>query len=67
LAFRYGLPASCGVVLFRLSGSDPASDNQRMLSALASRGDWVGHFAVVEQDRIRIRPLPIAFPKDPSA
>jgi predicted nuclease of predicted toxin-antitoxin system len=27
LAFRSKLPASCGVVLFRLSGSDPDTDN----------------------------------------
>ena len=58
LAFRHGLPASCGVVLFRLSGTDPESDNQRAVDALESRSDWEGHFAVVEEDRIRIRPLP---------
>ena len=58
LAFRYGLPASCGVVLFRLSGTDPDSDNQRAVDALESQSDWEGHFAVVEEHRIRIRPLP---------
>ncbi len=58
LAFRFGLPADAGVVLFRLSGTDPESDNQRILEALAVRSDWEGHFTVVEQDRIRIRPLP---------
>jgi len=58
LAFRYGLPASCGVVLFRLSGADPDSDNQHILQVLESRADWEGHFTVVEYDRIRIRPLP---------
>jgi len=58
LAFRHGLPATCGVILLRLSGSDPESDSERALGALESRSDWEGHFAVVEQDRIRIRPLP---------
>jgi len=57
LAFRHGLPASCGVVLFRLSGTDPESDNQRAVDALESRSDWEGRFAVVEEDRIRMRPL----------
>jgi predicted nuclease of predicted toxin-antitoxin system len=57
LAFRSRLPASCGIVLFRLSGSDRDSDNERMLEALDSRKDWSGNFAVVTNDRIRMRPL----------
>ena len=58
LAFKAGLPASCGVVLFRLTGSGPNQDNARALAALTSRQDWGGHFAVVQDDRIRIRLLP---------
>lgn len=58
LAFRSGLPAQCGVVLFRLAGADPDCDNRRVLEVLESRSDWVGNFAVVTDDRIRIRPLP---------
>lgn len=58
LAFRAGLPATYGVVLFRIAWSDPASDNAFALSALTTRSDWRGVFAVVERDRIRIRPLP---------
>jgi predicted nuclease of predicted toxin-antitoxin system len=58
LAFKAGLPASCGVVLFRLTGSSPNQDNARALAALTSRQDWAGHFAVVQDDRIRIRLLP---------
>ncbi|HID24352.1 MAG TPA: hypothetical protein EYP14_18395 [Planctomycetaceae bacterium] len=58
LAFRYGLPANCGVILLRLSGADPESDNQHAIDALESRSDWEGCFAVVEGHRIRIRPLP---------
>src|SRR5262249_42729219 len=41
LAFRSRLPASSGVILFRLSGTDPHQDNQRMLEAIESRTDWV--------------------------
>jgi predicted nuclease of predicted toxin-antitoxin system len=58
LAFRYGLPARSGVVLFRLSGAGPESDARRILEVLETDVDWTGHFAVVTDDRIRIRPLP---------
>ncbi len=58
LAFRYQLPASCGVILFRLSGADPETDDRRALETLESRTDWAGHFSVVTNDRIRMRPLP---------
>lgn len=58
LAVRSKLPSDCGVLLFRLTGSTPEHDNARMVAAVASREDWVGCFAVVQDDRIRIRPLP---------
>lgn len=58
LTFSRKLPATCGIILFRLSGSDPESDNRRMLDVIDSREDWPGHFAVVTERRIRIRPLP---------
>jgi predicted nuclease of predicted toxin-antitoxin system len=58
LAWRLKLPADCGVVLFRLTGASPAEDNARALAALTSRSDWAGHFAIVQDDRIRLRVLP---------
>lgn len=58
LAYRYGLPATSGVILFRLSGSSPEEDNARALAALESGIDWVGSFSVVTDDRIRVRSLP---------
>ncbi|RJP37967.1 MAG: hypothetical protein C4547_04980 [Phycisphaerales bacterium] len=58
LAFRSRLPAACGVVLFRLTGASPSVDNARALAALAERRDWAGHVAVVQDDRVRMRPLP---------
>jgi hypothetical protein len=36
----------------------PDEDNQIALTALTSRDDWSGSFAVIESDRIRVRPLP---------
>lgn len=62
LAYRFRLPSQCGVVLFRFSGNDPKSDNQRVLEVLNSRTDWQGHFAVVDNWKIRIRPLPTSMP-----
>lgn len=58
LAFGSGLPAQCGVILLRLAGDGPVTDNRRALEAIESRDDWAGHFSVVSDDRIRMRPLP---------
>ncbi|MDW8326957.1 MAG: DUF5615 family PIN-like protein [Anaerolineales bacterium] len=58
LAFRAGLPASSGVVLFRISASSVDQTVRVIVAALESRVDWTGNFAVVEDDQIRITPLP---------
>ena len=58
LAYRYRLPASCGIILFRLSTLDPSTDIQRMLDVIESRSDWTGRYSVVTHDRIRMRSLP---------
>jgi len=58
LAFRSGLPAECGVVLFRLSLPTPEATARHAVAALCGREDWSVNFAVVEEHRIRIRPLP---------
>lgn len=58
LAFGKGLPATYGVILFRLAGDSPAVDNQRMVDVIQGRTDWYGQFTVVTDDRLRMRPLP---------
>ncbi|MGH7135857.1 MAG: DUF5615 family PIN-like protein [Pirellulales bacterium] len=58
LAFRWGLRAICGVALFRLHTQDPDYVLARVLDAFMNATDCIGHFAVVEDARIRIRPLP---------
>ena len=58
LAFRWGLPATCGVVLFRVSLPGPEAATRRIVEVLESRTDWHGRFAVAEENRTRIRPLP---------
>jgi predicted nuclease of predicted toxin-antitoxin system len=57
LAFRRGLPAKGGVILLRIRGS-PEMRIAIVVSALQSREDWADHFAVIENDRIRLTRLP---------
>jgi predicted nuclease of predicted toxin-antitoxin system len=58
LAFGAALPASCGVVLFRIRLTSPGQVAQRAVAVLESRADWAGHFAVVLDDRVRMTLLP---------
>lgn len=58
LAFRWSLPASSGIVLFRISAPSARHVAQTALVALESRTDWEGHFSVVEDSRIRVLSLP---------
>lgn len=58
LAFRSGLPASSGIILFRISTPSSAYVARAAVAALESRNDWAGHFAVIEERRIRMTPLP---------
>lgn len=62
LAFHAGLPATCGVVLLRIPWTEPFADNRFAVSTLTGRESWTGIFAVVERDRIRVRPLPAHSP-----
>jgi predicted nuclease of predicted toxin-antitoxin system len=57
LAVAAGLPAAAGVILVRLTGASPAHDDARAVAAILGRDDWAGHFAVVADDRVRLRPL----------
>jgi len=57
LAFVRNLSSRCGVVLFRLNLSDARTASMRIVEILESRPDWPGHFSVVEDARIRMRPL----------
>jgi predicted nuclease of predicted toxin-antitoxin system len=57
LAFRSGLPAKCGIVLFRIPMRSAEYLAQFIVNLMASRSDWSGQFSVVEVDRIRMKPL----------
>lgn len=58
LAFRSGLPAECGVILSRIPPDSPEFLTETLVAAIEGGSDWVGHFAVVEAGRVRIRALP---------
>jgi len=58
LTFRRGLPAECGIILFRMDPSSPTEVASVAVLALCSEQKWAGSFAVVTRDRIRLTPLP---------
>ena len=58
LAFRAGLPAECGIILFRILSPSPDAVARRAVQELGSRSDWTGQFAVIEEHRVRLRALP---------
>lgn len=58
LAWRTGLPATSGVVLFRIPMPAPAATGVQIANIVSAREDWAGQFTVVEPGRIRMRPLP---------
>ena len=57
LVFRLGLNAPSGVILFRIPPDSPWVIAQTAVTVLESRTDWVGHFSVVEKNRVRMIPL----------
>ena len=58
LAFRSKLPAESGIILLRIAARSPSVVARAIVASLASRDDWAGHFAVIEDDRIRFTHLP---------
>ena len=57
LAFRSKIPSQSGVILFRITPKSPHYVAQAAVQALASRDNWVGHFSVIEDNRIRMTAL----------
>ncbi len=58
LAYRSGLKAPAGIVLFRLPSMPPKELSRFMTDSLETQVDWKGHFSVVSQLGIRMRVLP---------
>jgi predicted nuclease of predicted toxin-antitoxin system len=57
LAFRSDLPATSGIILFRMRLISPAHISRAAVAAIGSRTDWAGHFSVVEEGRVRMTAL----------
>ena len=57
LAFHSHLPAKCGVILFRIPEQSSAYIAKIVVATIESRSDWIGQFSVIEESRIRMRPL----------
>jgi len=58
LAYRWGLPASSGVLLFRVAATSPSHVAHLAVVTIEGRADWAGHFSVIEENRVRMTPLP---------
>ena len=50
-------PLRGGVVLIRMPSGRPKEMAARLVEVFARYPDWVGHFAVIDDDRIRVRRL----------
>ena len=57
LVFRLGLNAPSGVILFRIPPRSASVIAQTVVDVLESRSNWVGHFSVVRENRVRMTPL----------
>ncbi len=57
LAFRSKLPATIGIILFRIKAPSGAAVAEKVSRVIAMRDDWHGHFSVIEEDKIRMRTL----------
>jgi predicted nuclease of predicted toxin-antitoxin system len=57
LAFRSGLPATCGIILLRFTATSSEHVAKTVAEALRDRTDWIGNFSVIEDLRIRMTPL----------
>lgn len=57
LARNTDLPASVGIVLFRVPVPRHQNAGDIIAAYLSGRSDWADHFSVVEPMRVRMRPL----------
>jgi predicted nuclease of predicted toxin-antitoxin system len=64
LAYRRGRSAAAGVVLLRFALTSPEFAASRIVQVFRDYGDWHGQFAVIDDFRIRVRPMPVLSGED---
>lgn len=58
LIYKAGAKAAVGIILFRIPQPSASAVAAKVSAVLSSRSDWAGHFSVVEEFTLRMRPLP---------
>lgn len=58
LAYKAGLPAQHGVVLFRVTPQTPEEIAAIAVSVIRAHPDWAGRFGVITRHGVRIRNIP---------
>jgi predicted nuclease of predicted toxin-antitoxin system len=58
LAFRARLSTPSGIILFRIVPISSSYIAEIAVAVLETRDDWSGYFSVVEENRVRMTPLP---------
>ena len=57
LAIRDRITPGPGIILLRIPKKNPGWIAEYVRDVIRSRQDWEGHFSVIEEERIRMRPL----------
>jgi hypothetical protein len=57
LAYGRGLPADCGIILFRVGAQAPGDLAALVVAVIRSQNSWAGLFGVVTGRRVRVRPI----------
>ncbi len=57
LAFMTELPATSGIILFRIQSPSSIILTEKIIAAIALRDDWAGHFSTIDNNKIRMRKL----------
>jgi predicted nuclease of predicted toxin-antitoxin system len=57
LAFVTELPATSGIILFRIQSPSSIVLTEKIIAAIKLRDDWAGHFSTIDDNKIRMREL----------